>query len=141
MTSSRPAIRNAAQSTGGPGAGVILFAHGARDARWAEPFTRVAEKVRKGAPDMAVETAFLEFMPPDLATAANRLVEGGVTRIRVIPLFFGRGGHLRAEVPRLIAEIAAALPGITIDLGPAAGDDEMVIDALAAFCLAEARVR
>lgn len=138
---SRPAISNVVEPGGGAGAGVILFAHGARDARWAEPFARVAEKVRTGAPGIAVETAFLEFMPPDLASAANRLVERGVTRIRVIPLFFGRGGHLRAEVPRLIAEIAAALPGVTIDLGPAAGDDEFVIDALAAFCLSEARVR
>jgi sirohydrochlorin cobaltochelatase len=84
-----------------------------------------------------VESAFLEFMAPDLATATRRLVDRGITTIRVIPLFFGRGGHLRAEVPRLIAEIAAALPGVTIDLAPAAGDDERVIDALAAFCLSE----
>jgi sirohydrochlorin cobaltochelatase len=141
MTMSRPAITNASPAAGNARSGVILFAHGARDARWAEPFARVAEKLRASAPGLPVETAFLEFMPPDLATAANRLVERGVTTIRVIPLFFGRGGHLRAEVPRLIAEIGAALPGVTIDLGPAAGDDERVIDALAAFCLSEALVR
>jgi len=120
---------------------VILFAHGARDARWAEPFARVADRVRSSAPGLPVETAFLEFMAPDLATAAGRLVAKGVTRIRIVPLFFGRGGHLREEVPRLVAEIAAASPGIAIDLAPAAGDDERVIEALAAFCLSEAGVQ
>ena len=29
---------------------VILFAHGARDPRWAEPFLRVADRVREDAP-------------------------------------------------------------------------------------------
>jgi sirohydrochlorin cobaltochelatase len=77
-------------------------------------------------------------MAPDLATAVGRLVSRGVTRVRVIPLFLGTGGHLRAEVPRLVAEIAASRPGIAIDLAPAAGDDAKVIDALAAYCLAEA---
>jgi sirohydrochlorin cobaltochelatase len=122
-----------------PEAGVILFAHGARDPRWAEPFIRVAEQVRSAAPNLAVELAYLEFLTPDLASAASQLAATGATSIRVIPLFFGRGGHLREEVPRLVQAIAAKMPKIVIDLGPAAGDDDRVVAALAAFCLAEAR--
>jgi len=118
---------------------VILFAHGARDPRWAEPFHRVAAAVRATAPDLPVELAFLEFMTPDLAAVAKSLAEAGARRIRVIPLFFGRGGHLRTEVPAMISAIGASLPGISIELAPAAGDDDGVIAALAAFCLAEAR--
>ena len=52
-----------------------------------------------------------------------------------MPLFFGRGGHLRVEVPRLVGEAEAALPGVKIELGIAAGDDAGVIEALAAFCV------
>ena len=142
MTMSRPAISSAvpaARQASGPASFFSPTARATRAGR--SRSLRVAEKVRASAPGLAVETAFLEFMPPDLATAAGRLVEQGVTTIRVVPLFFGRGGHLRAEVPRLVAEIAAALPGTTIDLGPAAGDDERVIDALTAFCLSEAAIR
>ncbi len=114
---------------------IILFAHGARDARWAEPFRRVADRVRSAAPDLAVALAYLEHLEPDLATAARGLAEGGARSIRVVPLFLGRGGHLRVEVPRLVAAAAAALPGVTIELALPAGDDDAVIDALASFCL------
>jgi sirohydrochlorin cobaltochelatase len=118
---------------------IILFAHGARDPRWAEPFLRVAERVRAAAPDVPFEVAYLEHLEPNLAAAARHLAQGGAKSIRVVPLFIGRGGHLRVEVPRLVAEVVAALPGIAIDLALPAGDDDAVIEALAAFCVRAAR--
>jgi sirohydrochlorin cobaltochelatase len=118
---------------------IILFAHGARDPRWAEPFLRVADKVRAKAPDLEVEVAYLEHLAPNLEDAAHGLATGGARAIRVVPLFFGRGGHLRVEVPRLVAAVAAELPDVTIELGTPAGDDDAVIDALAAFCVRAAR--
>ena len=118
---------------------ILLLAHGARDPRWAEPFLRVVERVRAAAPDVAVELAYLEYLEPNLDVAARRLAAGGAPAIRVVPLFFGRGGHLRVEVPRLVAAAAAALPGVAIELALPAGDDEEVIAALAAFCIRAAR--
>ena len=118
---------------------VVLLAHGARDPRWAEPFHRVTAAVRAAAPDLPVLLAFLELMSPDLATAARSLAEEGATRIRIVPLFFGQGGHLRNDVPAMVADIAASLPEVALELARAAGDDDRVVDALAAFCLAEAK--
>jgi len=118
---------------------IILFAHGARDPRWAEPFLRVAERVRAAAPELALEVAYLEHLEPNLGEAARRLAQQGAKAIRVVPLFIGRGGHLRVEVPRLVAEVVAALPGVAIDLALPAGDDAAVIDALAAFCVRAAQ--
>jgi sirohydrochlorin cobaltochelatase len=118
---------------------VILFAHGARDPRWAEPFLRVAAQVRTLAPGLAVELAYLEHLEPGLLAAARTLAANGARTIRVVPLFFGRGGHLRVAVPRLVAEVEAALPGVKVELGLAAGDDAAVIDALAAYCVRAAR--
>ncbi len=114
---------------------IILFAHGARDPRWAEPFVQVAERVRRAAPDRRIELAYLEFLAPDLREAAQRLAAEGATAIRVVPLFFGRGGHLRNAVPKLIAETAKEMPGVAFDLGGAAGEDASVIEAIAAYCL------
>lgn len=120
---------------------IVLFAHGARDARWAEPFLRVVERVRSRAPEVAIEIAYLEHLQPDLETAARRLAAAGARCIRVVPLFFGRGGHLRVEVPRLVAAAGAALPDVAIELVPPAGDDDEVIGALAEFCLRAAKRR
>jgi sirohydrochlorin cobaltochelatase len=119
---------------------IILFAHGARDERWAEPFARIASKVRAATPGLLVELAFLEHLEPSLDQAARRLAKLGATAIRVVPIFLGRGGHLRVDVPRVIAATATALPGVTIELAPSAGEDAAVIDALTAYCVRAARV-
>ena len=118
---------------------LILLAHGSHDPRWAEPFHRVAAAVRVSAPGLPLELAFLESMVPDLSTSVRSLAESGATRIRIVPLFFGQGGHLRSDVPRIVADIAASLPGVSLELAGAAGDDERVVAALAAFCVGEAR--
>jgi sirohydrochlorin cobaltochelatase len=95
----------------------------------------VVERVRAAAPGLDVELAYLEHLPPSLPEAARRLAGRGARVIRVVPLFFGRGGHLREDVPRLIAAIAIELPEVAIELMLPAGDDVEVQGALAAFCL------
>ena len=121
------------------GPAVILFAHGARDERWAEPFARVVSKARAAAPGLLIELAYLEHLEPSLEQAARRLAKLGAASIVVVPLFLGRGGHLRIDAPRLIAAAQAALPGVVIVMAPSAGEDDSVIDALAAYCVRTAR--
>jgi sirohydrochlorin cobaltochelatase len=118
---------------------VILLAHGSRDPRWGEPFQRIADRLRAVAPDLVVEMAYLEHLSPDLAESARRLAALGARRIRVVPLFFGRGGHLREDVPRQLAAVGKALPGVALELALPAGEDDAVIDALAAFCVRAVR--
>lgn len=114
---------------------ILLFAHGARDTRWAEPFLAIAAQMRAGEPGVVVELAFLEMMQPDLATAARRLVDGGAERIDVVPLFLGQGGHLRNDLPPLVAAVRAAHPGIAILLHPAIGENAAVVAAIASAAL------
>src|SRR4030095_16118040 len=116
--------------------GLVLFAHGARDARWAEPFERLRSRVEARRPDLLVTLAFLEHMQPDLAGAVCALAERGARQGRVVPLFFGRGGHLREELPRHVERAHAAAPAVVLDVAPAAGEDPAVIEALADFALA-----
>ena len=121
------------------GPAVILFAHGARDERWAEPFARVVSKARAAAPGLLIELAYLEHLEPSLEQAARRLAKLGAASIVVVPLVLGRGGHLRIDAPRLIAAAQAVLPGVAIVMAPSAGEDDAVIDALAAYCVRTAR--
>jgi sirohydrochlorin cobaltochelatase len=116
--------------------GVVLFAHGARDPRWAEPFERIRGIVAARRPDVAVGLAYLESMTPDLPTAARDMAAKGVKRLRVVPLFFGRGGHLREDFPQQVARARAAAPGVEFDILAAAGEDGAVAEALADFALA-----
>ena len=114
---------------------IILYAHGARDARWAEPFERLRERVAALAADRIVVLAFLEHMTPDLAAAAARVVAAGATEARVVPLFFGRGGHLRDDFPKQLELAGAAAPTLSLAVTEAAGESGDVQDALAHFAL------
>lgn len=112
--------------------GVLLFAHGARDPAWARPFEQVAERLRALQPQAEVRLAFLEFMSPAMAEAGRALAEAGCTRIEVVPLFLGAGGHVRKDVPQLIDALRAAHPHVAVTLHAAVGEDDGVIAAMAA---------
>ena len=117
---------------------LILFVHGARDPRWAVPFERLRDLITARSPDIPVRIAFLEHGTPDLTQAAIDVAAAGVRRIKVVPLFFGRGGHLREDFPRHLAAAKARVPEVEFAVTDAAGEDDGVLDALATFAL-EAR--
>ena len=115
--------------------GLVLFAHGARDPRWAAPFEAIAAAVRERAPEVEVRLAFLELMEPDLAAAIDALVADGCTAIDVLPLFLGTGGHLRRDLPPLVEAAAARHAGVSIALHGAVGEAPAMIAAMAAHAL------
>ena len=115
---------------------IVLFAHGARDARWAEPFEAVAAQVRAAAPGCPVALAFLELMAPSLGEAVERLVAAGATRIDIVPLFLGTGGHLRQDLPPLVDALRSAHPAVAIGLHAAIGEHPQVVEAMARAAVA-----
>ncbi|MBB3258919.1 sirohydrochlorin cobaltochelatase [Paraburkholderia bannensis] len=119
--------------------GMILFGHGARDARWKEPFTRLAGKLAASRASQGnvgpVDLAFLELMTPSLPEAVAAQLAQGVTAITVVPVFFGQGGHIRRDLPELIAQCQAEHPDIKIDCATAVGEDDGVLDAIVQYCL------
>ena len=116
--------------------GLILFAHGARDPRWAAPFEAVAARVRGARPGLVVRLAFLEFMSPSLAEAGEQLAAAGCTQVAVLPLFLGAGGHVRKDLPLLLDALRAAHPGTAFTLHPAIGEIDSVVAAMADAALA-----
>ncbi|MEJ8853587.1 CbiX/SirB N-terminal domain-containing protein [Variovorax robiniae] len=111
--------------------GIVLFAHGSRDARWREPIEAVARRVSERNPDTLVRCAYLELVAPDLPAAVAELVGLGAASVRVVPLFLGMGKHLREDLPQLMAQCATTHQGIAITLQKAIGEESEVIDLLA----------
>lgn len=114
--------------------GLILFGHGSRESRWAEPFERLAAQVRARA-SAEVRLAYLELITPDLATAADELIAGGARSIHIVPVFFGQGGHVRRDLPLLVDALRQRHPGVNFHCAAAIGEDEAVIEALTGYCL------
>lgn len=115
--------------------GVIVFAHGSRDPQWRFPVEAVAESVRLRSPGTPVACAYLELTEPDLPTAARALIEGGVTHLNILPLFFGMGKHAREDLPLLVAQLQLQHPDCVVRALAAAGEHAEVTDLLARLAL------
>ena len=120
----------------GGSSAIVLFAHGARDPRWAEPFEAVAAKVRAAEPGREVMLAFLEMMQPTLPEAIDALAAQGHVRIDVVPMFLGTGGHLRKDLPPLVEAAQMRHSQIAIRLHAAIGEQAAVTEAMASAALA-----
>jgi sirohydrochlorin cobaltochelatase len=105
---------------------IILFAHGARDPVWAQPFKKIQRTIRAKQPGTAVELAFLEITEPPLDKTVAKLVAAGHRRITVAPLFMAQGGHLKHDLPKILEAIRGEHPGAEIALLPAIGDVDAI---------------
>lgn len=114
---------------------LVLFAHGARDPRWAEPFKRLQQLVQVQQPDVAVSLAFLELMTPRLPELVAELVQRGCTDVTVVPIFFGQGGHVLRDLPVMIEQLQADYPGLHLHASAAVGENADVLNAIARYCI------
>lgn len=119
------------------GTGIVLFGHGARDPEWAVPLRAIAARIRDASPGLRVELAFLEFMTPALADAVATMTTEGCDRITLVPLFLAQGGHLKKDLPILLADISARHPKVDIRVTPAIGDAPELVSAIAAWALGQ----
>ena len=115
--------------------GLLLFAHGARDPQWARPFEAVAAHCRAERGQDRVALAFLEFMAPDLVAGGGALAAAGCTEVDVVPLFLGAGGHVRKDIPVLMARLQADHPGVRFTLRQTVCEAPALIAAMAAVAL------
>ena len=113
--------------------GIIYFGHGARDARWREPFDRLQQLWQTKHPNIPCALAFLEMMTPSLSEAIELLIQQGVKEIKIIPVFFGQGGHLRKDFPVLLENAKQQFPQIALSASSAVGESELILNAILEF--------
>jgi len=82
-------------------------------------------------PGERIVLAFLELMPPSLPECAASLYAEGVRKLRVVPVFLGVGGHLKNDLPKLVATIQGNHPDLEIKVEPPIGEQPEVIAAIA----------
>jgi sirohydrochlorin cobaltochelatase len=110
---------------------IVLFGHGARDPEWARPLERLRELVLARHPGLDVRLAFLEFMQPGLADALEAAAAQGASSVRVVPVFLAQGGHVKRDVPEILAAVRQKHPSLKIELTTALGETAAVLAAMA----------
>ena len=117
---------------------IILFAHGARDPEWAAPFEMIKRQLQAARADAHIELAFQDFMAPTLDEAVARAAASGAKRMLLVPLFMAQGGHLKQDLPRLVAKIRERHPQVELRVTPAIGDSPEILRAIGDWVLRSA---
>jgi sirohydrochlorin cobaltochelatase len=115
--------------------GIILFAHGSRDALWRAPIEAVAAQIKQQSHYMDVACAYLELTTPDLPSTALSMIARGVQHIVILPMFLGVGRHAREDLPALVKQLQSEHPHISFDLRRAIGEEPQLTKVIAQIAL------
>jgi sirohydrochlorin cobaltochelatase len=114
---------------------IILFAHGARDPQWAQPFEKIRARMQQQLPDTEITLAFLELMQPGLADTVKNLAQKNHSRITLIPLFMAQGGHLKKDLPLMLDDIRNDNPSVKISVTPPIGESDDILSLIAKWAV------
>ncbi|GGC70231.1 sirohydrochlorin chelatase [Undibacterium terreum] len=114
---------------------MVLFAHGARDPRWAAPFQRLQELTQASMPEVTVKLAFLELMKPSLPELVEELLGQAHTSITLVPIFLGQGGHVLRDLPAMANQLRASHPTLSLTVVDAVGEQPSVLAAIRDYCI------
>ncbi|MFF5707377.1 sirohydrochlorin chelatase [Streptomyces sp. NPDC012794] len=114
---------------GGPETGgfLLLVAHGSRDPRHARTVRALTRRIRSTRPGLPVGTAFLDFDPPSVPGALERLARHGARRVVVQPLLLTHAFHAAVDLPGLLRQ---APPSLAVRQAPVLGPDPLLTAAL-----------
>jgi len=115
--------------------GIILLGHGSRREEANEEIRQIAGLVAASNPEVLHETAFLSLCSPDLPAAVTRLVQQGVDKIIVTPVFLVTGNHIARDIPEEIDQLKATHPGIEFVVARHIGPDPSIAE------IVKARIR
>ncbi len=109
----------------------VVVAHGSRrESCVGSELQRTIDAVRRRLPGVEVNWAALQFNMPNLKKAVEEAVEGGATRVIVVPMFLFQGNHVFQDIPGELDELRERFPDVEIICTGHIGPDQRVADIL-----------
>ena len=104
---------------------ILLIDHGSKRAEANEMLACMANLVQAmTGPGVIVEHAHMELAEPDIPAGFAACVARGATEVTAFPYMLSPGRHSTSDSPNLVAEAAAAHPGVTYRMTAAFGVHE-----------------
>ena len=101
---------------------ILLIDHGSVRAEANHMLECVANLVQSMAgADVVVRFAHMELAEPSIASGFASCVDAGATEVVAFPYMLSPGKHSTRDIPRLVAEAAAAFPGVAYGVTKAFG--------------------
>ncbi|MER5767210.1 CbiX/SirB N-terminal domain-containing protein [Streptomyces sp. NPDC001985] len=111
---------------------LLVVAHGSRDPRHAATVHALVRRAGELRPGLRMETAFLEFDTPSVPEALERLAAAGGGRADVValPLLLTRAFHAKSDLPGVLGEASARLPGLRVRQARVLGPSPLLLAAV-----------
>ena len=107
--------------------GILIIDHGSVKEEANHMLECVGELVQRMAGErVLVRVAHMELAAPTIADGFEACIAAGATEIVVFPYMLSPGKHSTRDIPRMVAEIAAAHPGIPVQVTAAFGVSEQL---------------
>jgi sirohydrochlorin ferrochelatase len=107
--------------------GILIIDHGSVKDEANHMLECVGELVQRMAGErVLVRVAHMELAAPTIADGFEACIAAGATEIVVFPYMLSPGKHSTRDIPRMVAEIAAAHPGIPVQVTAAFGVSEQL---------------
>ena len=109
---------------------LLIIAHGSPRPEANEDIRKIAQLIRERGRWDLVAIGYLDCNAPDIATAIDECVAGGVTELAVVPYFLHTGKHLLRDIPDALKLAAGRHRSLTITLGSHLGRQPEIIQVL-----------
>jgi sirohydrochlorin cobaltochelatase len=101
---------------------LVLIAHGSRNPNWAKPFEKLTNELKQDVGEDKLFLCFMENSTPSVEEVFRQIVERGICRVRVLPLFMASGNHFREDIPTQIARVTSGVTNLEVELLPPIGE-------------------
>ena len=109
--------------------GILIVDHGSRRDEANEMLPHMAELIHSLAgEDVVVRHAHMELADPDIGKGFADCVRAGATEVIVFPYMLSPGRHSTSDIPRMVAKVAQAFPGVVFSVTPAFGLHEKLAE-------------
>lgn len=102
--------------------GIIVLAHGSKVENGDEGLFKIIEMLRSMGKWITVEACFLKLAKPGFSEVVKKIVDKGVERVVIMPLFLFSGSHVTKDIPDEIETEKTRYPEVRFlyanNLGP-----------------------
>ena len=107
--------------------GILIIDHGSMKEEANHMLECVGELVQRMAGDgVVVRVAHMELAAPTIADGFEACIAAGATEIVAFPYMLSPGKHSTRDIPRMVAEISSAHPGVPVRVTTAFGVNEQL---------------
>lgn len=110
--------------------GVLVLAHGSREKETESTLDKIVSSLNQRLQGTHIESAFLQFSDTNLKKGLLKLIDNGVTDIKVVPYFLFEGVHIKEDIPNEIKAFNQEYPNVKITLGRTLGVDQRLTEVL-----------